>query len=285
LSKDSTYRWFGFTRWPGVSKGLVISQRREIGAENSGLAVSLLFAAGRRPEPRAIHDFARQGGGFSVSFDPSAEGAASAGAADADGRVGLELLCKGLTFDLVGLGPGAPAEPPPCVHRYALAANAEAAGLEPVTMVPGPHLAGGPAMPPVVRSLASLAATISAIDGVEAIAWHPARSWCGPDYFRDGVLRWIEGGVFPGLGLTALAVSPDGGMQSEGLALFAGQDLRIEPELMLDKAAGAKIGVRLIDYLVEAGPIDAPQHLVGPDGQPLRLEPSGNGRFVRVWRG
>lgn len=204
---------------------------------------------------------------------------------DAEGQVWLELLANGLTFDLLGLAPGAAPEPPSCVHAYALAANAEAAGLEALTVRPGPHLAGGHAMLPVVRSLAWLAATLSAIDGVEAVAWHPARSWCGPDYFRNGVLRWIEGGVFPGLGLTSLAVTPDGGMQSEGLALFAGQDLRIEPELVLDKAQGAKIGVRLIDYMVEAGPIDAPQGLTGPDGQPLRLEPSTNGRFVRVWRG
>jgi hypothetical protein len=197
----------------------------------------------------------------------------------------VELLAHGLTFDLSGLTPGPPAESPPCVHGYGLAANSEASGLEAVTLCLGPHLAGGHALPPVVRSLASLAAALSAIEGVQAVAWHPARSWCGARYFREGVLRWVEGGVFPGLGLTALAVTPDGGMQSEGLALFAGQDRRIEPELMLDKAAAAKIGVRRIDYLVVAGPIEAPQRLAGPDGQPLRLEPSANGRFVRVWRG
>ena len=45
------------------------------------------------------------------------------------------------------------------------------------------------------------------------------------------------------------------------------------------------MGVRLIDYLVEAGPIEKPQRIAGPDGAPLRLEPSANGRFVRVWRG
>lgn len=259
---------------------MAISQGREIGAENSGLAVSLLFAAGRRPERQAIRDFADRTRAFSISFEPTPEGGA-----DADGQFWLELLATGLTFDLVGLAPGEAAEPPPCVHSYALAANLEPAGMEALTLRPGPHLAGGHAMLPVVRSLAGLGATLSAVDGVEAVAWHPARSWCGTGYFRDGVQRWIEGGVFPGLGLTALAATADGGMQSEGLSLFTGQDLRIEPELMLDKAAVAKIGVRLIDYLVEAGPIDGPLRLVGPDGQPLRLEPSANKRFVRVWRG
>nr|WP_166175767.1 hypothetical protein [Altererythrobacter segetis] len=264
---------------------MVISQGREIGAENTGSAVSLLFAAGRRPEAAAIRDFAQRHGGFAISFDPSVDRATATAPIDDQGQDWLELLASGLTFDLVGLRPGPPSEPPPCVHAYALAANAEAAGLEAITMRPGPHLAGGHTMLPVVRSLAWLAATLSEIEGVEAVAWQPARSWSGPAYFRGGVLRWIEGGVFPGLGLTALAVTPDGGMQSEGLSLFAGQDLRIEPELMLDKAEGAKIGVRLIDFLVEAGPIDAPQRVTGPDGQALRLEPSANGRFIRVWRG
>jgi hypothetical protein len=269
---------------------LAISQGWESGADTSGSAVSLLFAAGRRPEAAAIRDFVARNGGFSISFDPSvdrATGDASAGnpSFGAEGGGWLELLVNGLTFDLVGLRPGAPAEPPPCVHGYALGAGAEAGGLETLTVRPGPHMAGGHGFPPVVRALAWLAATLSRLDGVEAVAWQPARSWSGAEYFRAGVLRWLEGGVFPGLGLTALAMAPDGGMQSEGLALFAAQDLRIEPELMQDKAEGAKIGLRLIDYLAENGPIDAPQRLVGPAGQPLRLEPSANGRFVRVWCG
>jgi hypothetical protein len=74
-------------------------------------------------------------------------------------------------------------------------------------------------------------------------------------------------------------------MHSEGLAVFMGQELRLEPELTSDKAAGAKIGVRLIDVLVEEGRVEGPQQITGPDGQPLRLEPSANGHFVRVWAG
>jgi hypothetical protein len=234
---------------------------------------------------RAIGDLAGVDAGFSISFDPSAEGTEHAGEARAGEPMWLELLAKGLTFDLVGLAPGPACESPPRTHDYALAADADAAGVQAVTLRPGPHLAGGHTLLPVVRSLAALGASLATLDGVVAVAWHPARTWCGPGYFRDGVVRWIEGGVFPGLGLTALAMTPDGGMQSEGLALFAGQDLRIEPELMTEQSAGAKIGLRLIDFLVDAGPIEAPRRLPGPDGQPLRLEPSANGRFVRVWRG
>lgn len=265
--------------------GSAISLGRKIGTENSGSAATLLFAAGRRPNADAIHRLAENQGGFSVSFDPSSEHAASDAPAADSGLVWLELLTNGMTFDLVGLTSGTPAEQPPCVHGYALPANADPIGMEALTIRPGPHLSGGQAMSPVVRALAGLTATLSALDGVEGVAWHAARSWCGPKYFRESVQRWIDGGVFPGLGLTSLAVTADGGMQSEGLALFTGQELRIEPELMEDRSAGGKIGLRLIDHLVRVGHVETSQRISGPDGEPLRLEPSANGRFVRVWRG
>ena len=140
-------------------------------------------------------------------------------------------------------------------------------------------------MLPVVRSLAWLAARLADLPGARAVAWHPARNWCEAAHFRDSVLRWIEGGVFPGLGLASLVPAPDGGLQSQGLALFTGQELRLEPELAEDRAAGAKIALRLMHWLVEHGRLDAPERLPGPDGQTLRLEPSENARFVRVWRG
>jgi hypothetical protein len=270
---------------------LAISKAREIGAEHSGTAVSLLFAAGRRPGSEAIRQLAERQGGFSVSFDPSVEAEGGGGPANevappyAAEPIWLELLANGLTFDLSGLAEGAPDRPPPCIHGFALPPQAEPLAMEAVTLRPGPHLAGGHALLPIVRSLAWLAATLAQIDGTEAVAWHAARSWCGRDYFRSGVLSWVEGGVFPGLGLTALATGADGGMQSEGLALFTGQELRIEPEVMQDPAEGAKLGLRMIDWLVASGRIEARQTIVGPDGQPLRVEPSANGRFVRVWRG
>ena len=264
---------------------MTISRAGDIGAGGTGLAVSLLFAVGRRPGAGAIRQLAEKQGGFSVSFDPAAESGAESAAPAEHGLAWLELLANGLTFDLAGLAPGPAAEAPPCIHAYALTPDADASALEALTIRPGPHLAGGHAMAPVIRTLAWVGASLAPLDGVEAIAWHSARSWCAPGFFREGVLRWIEGGVFPGLGLTALAVAPDGGMQSEGLAVLTGQEVRIEPELMADKATGAKIGVRLIDLLVEGGRIDAPQRLTGPDGLALRLEPSANGRFVRVWRG
>lgn len=247
-----------------------------------GSAVSLLFSPGDRPGAKAIRMLA--GGGkaeFSVSLEPQI---ADADDADVHRERWVELLVSGLTFDLTGLAGGEPAPMPARGHLYGVAPSVVDAPLEAITLVPGPHLAGGGSMLPVVRMLAWLGANLAKLPGTRAVVWHPARCWSGPQHFRDVVLRWIEGGVFPGFGLAAIMPMADGGLQTEGLALFTGQELRIEPDTAVDRAAAAKIALRLLHLLVESGPVDAAEQVTGPAGEKLRLEPSANGRFVRVWR-
>lgn len=244
-----------------------------------------MFAPGERPLARAIAALAQSDSGFTVSLDGAGVGGPDGPGGGPGPDIWLELLASGLTFDLVGLAPGSAAPLPPHGHSYGLASQFEAMRVEAITLRLGPHLATGPTMLPVVRTLAWLAARLTALPGVRALAWHAARCWSAPEFFRDSVLRWIEGGAFPGLGLAALTPALDGGMQSEGLALFIGQELRLEPELTGDQAAAARIGLRLLHWLVENGRLTAPETLAGPDGQSLRLEPSPNGRFVRAWRG
>lgn len=264
-------------------RGRSISTEQEIDARGLISAASLLFAPGERPARRAIAALARDKAGFAVSLDPAEEGDGDSGPGEV--TTWLELLANGLTFDLIGLAPGQSAELPAADQLFGLPETLRAERLEAVALRPGPHLAAGAGMLPVVRSLAWLAARLADLPGVRAVAWHPARCWSAPAHFRDLVLRWSEGGVFPGLGLASLSPMPDGGMQSHGLALFGGQELRLEPQLAQDRAAGAKIALRLMHWLVEHGRLEAEERLTGPDGQPLRLEPSPNGRFVRVWRG
>jgi hypothetical protein len=240
----------------------------------------LLFETGARPGRHAIATLAKDAA-FGVSLDPADIGSGGTGPAGD----WLELISNGLTFDLVGLAPGSAAPAPPGGQAFGLPAEFEPTLLEAITLRPGPHLVEGARMLPVVRSLAWLSAQLADLPSTRAVSWHPARCWCSPRYFRDSVLRWMEGGVFPGLGLATLAPMADGGMQSQGLALFTGQELRLEPELAKDRAAGAKIALRLMHWLVENGPVEAEERVPGPDGLTLRLEPSGNRRFVRVWRG
>jgi len=256
------------------------------GASNSSserkAAVSLLFERGKRPSGRDVHSLAKGDGGFSVTFDP---GEAGAGANDGveGAPVWLELLESGLSFDLTGLSPGPPAAPPPFRRSLGLEED-EVHTLDALTLSPGPHLAGGSGMVPILRTLAALGGSLAQLDGVRAVSWHSARCWSQPNLYREGVARWIDGGVFPALTLTSLVMTSDGGMHSEGLALFTGQELRLEPELVQDPAAAAKLAVRLIDHLVERGRVVGREAIAGPDNVSLRLEPSANGQFVRVWR-
>jgi hypothetical protein len=241
-----------------------------------------LFAPRDRPDKAAVRALSAGDGGFSISLDPQASEGAQG---DAANGVWLELLASGMTFDLAGLAPGAAAERPAMRHVYGLPEAIGSQGLEAITLRPGPHLVAGGTMLPVVRCLAWLTARLAALPGAVAVAWHPARCWSAPQAFRAGVLRWVEGGVFPAFSLAALAETADGALQSEGVALFSSQELRIEPELAEDRAAAAKIGLRLLHWLVESGKLTAGQDVSGPDGQRLRLELSVNGRFVRVRRG
>lgn len=211
-----------------------------------------------------------------MSLDPSADGAQEEG--------WLELLANGMTFDLSGLAPQSPIEVPAAVHSFGLAGGVDIGAHQAVLITPGPHLVAGGAMFPVVRTLAMIAAHLAELDGVDAVTWHPARAVSDASYFRRGVLRWIEGGAFPGLGLSALVPTPEGGLASEGLGLFTGQELRLAPDIVGDSAEGAKIALRLLNWLVENGRVTDPLEFTGPSGETLRLEPSDNGTVVDVRR-
>ncbi|MCB2050634.1 MAG: hypothetical protein KDE63_04305 [Novosphingobium sp.] len=269
----------------------------------TGLAygVSLLFTRGRRPDKDAVARLATECRTFSLTGLDNTTARAADGTTDAalnghgangefaghrrnDGSEDwLELLANGLTFDLCGLAPGHSAPSVQCVYPFDLQESFCASDYEAIWLVPGPHLAGGERMLPVVRAMVGVAAALCDAPGLAAIAWHPARSCIGPRYFTSVVGNWQEGGVFPGLGLVGLQTSADGAMQSEGMAFFTGQEIRIEPELAGDRTAAAKIAVRLIDYLVSAGQLREGMEVTGPNGQLLQLEPSANGRFIRVW--
>jgi hypothetical protein len=234
--------------------------------------LSLLFEDAQRPDAPAIYELAARSGEFTVSHDPR------------EARDGnwLELLVNGLTFDLEGLAPGNGVIHELHPHVFDLPEKFNPFRCSTLTLVPGPHLSGGAAMMPVVRSQMWLAAQLCGLPGIAAVGWLPARTLSGPGHFRRSVTSWLEGGVFPGFGLTALLTVPDGGMQSEGLAFFTGQELRIEPELAADGAAAARIALRLIHELIERGPVARRERATGPAGESLRLDPSPNKRFVRV---
>jgi hypothetical protein len=107
----------------------------------------------------------------------------------------------------------------------------------------------------------------------------------GARYFCSVIDEWTAGGAFPALALTAFRPTIDEGLQSVGLSFLTGQEVRLEPALVTDRTAATRLGVRLVNLLVGVGRLDAPELITAPEGGRLRLEPSANGRFVRVFPG
>ena len=239
--------------------------------------MSLLFAPGERPRAKQIRALATNCPQFSISLDTSADRGQEEG--------WLELLANGMTFDLTGLEPQASIDVPATAHTFGTGQGFDPAQQEAILIQPGPHLAAGGGMFPVVRTLAMVAATLAQLDNVKAVAWHPARAVSSADYFRRSVMGWIEGGAFPGLGLAALFPTEAGGLQSEGLSLFTGQELYMRPEVVTDRAEASKIALRLLNWLVENGRITQSFLFTGPSGETLRLEPVDNSGMVEVWSG
>jgi len=171
---------------------------------------------------------------------------------------------------------------PEIMHRFGLPETFDPQSLEAVSLVPGPHLAGGEHLLPVVRSQMALAIELCALPGLAAIGWGPALSASSAEHFSSSVARWLEGGVFPGFGLTALREVPGGGLQSTGLAFFTGQELAIPAELARDKPAAARLALRLIHELVGAGGLAQREEITGLDGEALVLAPCEGGALIEV---
>lgn len=270
---------------------------RDIQSSENEAGLFLLFARGHRPERASIHRFVQAHPAITLSLDPGQRPSLrvigqsdlasdqSGGQAEAvtKDRLWVELLRDGLTFDLVGLAPSAPCTPPPQEHRFDCREEAGPGQIEAMRLVPGTHLTGAEASLPILRGMLQLARElVQHFEQIVAVAWPPARSVIGRRFFESSTTAWLDGGAFPALGLTAFRETFDGGLQSVGLDFLIGQELRIEPSLSGDKVAATRLGVRLVNQLVLTGPIERTEQVIGPTGQLLQLEPSGNGKFIRV---
>lgn len=235
---------------------------------------SLLFDAGARPQ---VSDVARllsnveSGIAARVSHRPAPE------------EGWAEILMNGLTFDLRGLSPAVSAGVATALHYYGVEDGGEAQVLEPVELVPAEHVAAAGTLQPVIRALAGLAANLVLHLPVKAVVWHPARTFMEPRYFSRIVLNWLSGGAFPALGLTALVPGEGGGVSSNGLAHFIGQEMQLEKREGEDSAEAVKLAIRLVDHLVGNGPLKAPRRIKA-GREVLLAEPSHSGKYVWVSR-
>ena len=245
-------------------------------------ALYLVFAAGKRPTRDEIVELTRGDNEASISHDPSHETQEAEGEAN---QSWLELLRVGLTFDLSGLSPGEACAIPPFEHRFDLDHTAELTAGEAICIAPGRSLAGSASSLPVSKGALALAADIARhFENLLAVIWPPSASAIGRRYFESVTTAWLHGGPFPALGLSAFENASDGALQTVGLDYWIGQELRIEPPLSDDHLAATRLGNRIINRLVLLDGIEESERVFAPDGTPLILRPSRNGKFVRVTR-
>ncbi len=240
-----------------------------------------MFRAGARPDVATVRRAVEAAEKVAISHGGEEPGGAAGGQA-----LWLELLIDGMTFDLSGMAPGAGYAAAELRNRYEVSPNFGEALGEGLCLLPGPHLAGGRATVPVVRAQAALGAElVRRLPGALAIAWTPARTLVGRDFYLSMIEAWLAGGPFPALGLCAFRQMLGGAVQSEGLAFFTGQELHFDNAQFPDPAAAVRLGLRLVNELVGGGRIAEAVSLTGSEGARVTLRPSGNGRFLRVERG
>ncbi|ABC63180.1 hypothetical protein ELI_05440 [Erythrobacter litoralis HTCC2594] len=254
----------------------MISQVESSGdGAGSGSDLVLLFHAQERPSIAEVVSVVASLNGVSVVGE-------AVGNEQASKR--LELHIDGMTFDLVGLDPAPRIAVPEIRDWRDIAVEVRGAPLVGVGLAAGPHIEAGKASTPVVRGALRLARLLGdAFAGCAGVCWVPSGVAQSKPAFVDAVDRWLGGGPMPTTFVVTLAAAIDGAIESRGLAWFTGQEVRIEPIVADDREQAKLLAYRLVEQLIHRGTLEAPEQSTAPDGRVLRLEPSANRRYVRVW--
>jgi hypothetical protein len=222
---------------------------------------ALLFDCAARPSSADLRDLATTRCRFGVTHRDADAGHA-------------ELLRDGLTFDCLGLAPATGLRVDSTLQQVGLPAGFDAGAYALVTLGPGPHLAGAAQSLPVVRVLAGLVLALSELPGVAGVIWLPARLAMSAAWFSGAVDRWLQGGPFPALAMTAL-VRSEQSLASRGLAFFVGQEFVFVVKDGTLREADLRGAVRLTDWLVAHGRVDSPREVDLVGFGKVCLEPNG----------
>ncbi|MFN4112438.1 MAG: hypothetical protein ACK4GD_00690 [Sphingomonadaceae bacterium] len=199
-------------------------------------------------------------------------------------RASFELVLDGLTFEVFQVSPRPGFRFPD--YDFSEESNLPETGSMALVLVPGPHLSGAPRSLPVVRGQFLLGARlIDVLPQIAAAGWPPGEALLAGGRFSAQANAWARGGALPSTGLISIRSAMGGALQSAGLAYFTGQELRIEPDLARERDRAIRLALRLAESLLHRGPLREPEIFGDPAGGTIRLEPSRNGRFIRVWPG
>lgn len=196
-----------------------------------------------------------------------------------------ELVVSGITFKLNGLGDGQSCQSSAADTLIDIASTYLLDRSETLCLSLGDHVRSGGKSTAIIRVMIECARIIvSAFPNCIGVSWESARIVASPKFFLAQAQEWDNKGQFPIRFFVIIRPSIDEGIESRGLELFTGQELRIEPEIVHAMPDVNLLSERLAVTLALHGGLDAIQTYTAPDGTTLKLEPSVNGRYVRVWR-
>lgn len=240
----------------------------------------ILFARDNRPTVRQVQKYCSEGDFVDVGGPDLHDYPHKVDIAPPNG-VGLQR--SGLTFDFVGLAPGPAVPVPDLPHMDRLPDDIGFFGAHATSLRLGPHIEAGRRSQSILREWFSLAETILSSFGGIGVCWVPAEGVYSGVALASNLKVWAERGEMPVHLFARFRRTLDGAVQSQGLSFFTGQEFRIEPSLAGDDNDGL---ARLIfSHLFYTGALLETAQLVAPDGHALRLKPTENGRYIRVWPG
>lgn len=198
----------------------------------------------------------------------------------------IELNCNGATFDLRhGASISSSRLNDKSKSNAGVARDAGEVPTEIFSIAPSHHVRSAQSSIPIVKMWWLTAAELSAeLKHCVGVIWGPSAERLFVNDFQKQAEEWTESGAFPASGLVKFVDDLDDGLKTHGLSFFAGQELRIEPELADDRDWAKRLGSRLVQTLIHREKITVAEEFVAPDGSKLKLVPSSNGKFVRAWR-
>lgn len=126
----------------------------------------------------------------------------------------------------------------------------------------GDHVGAGRMSPAVVAHLLELAGHLGEILDAAAVLWNPARILSGFPYFSEAIGQYRAGGAFPVLALVDFTVVASGGLISNGLSWFSGQELVVESD-GLSVTELMRRAVRISHDIAVNGPIETAMEIQG----------------------